>query len=179
MTQDQPKVVRADCQYDHEACDLFVNHKQASNNTYPYILMLTEQKTYVYSGKLEALEMYNTFVSKREYMKFPVHGGPSYTTVRIIEDGKKLVVSKMEEERERREENMPWWIDEQFGRVFAPFIGWFYYTIGLDFWSKQAKVTIFIAGILTPALIGLYHFISNLTHDCNKPDCELCKSKRD
>lgn len=49
--------------------------------------------------------MYNTFISKRQYMKFPVHGGPDYTTVRLIEDGKNLVVSKLEKDKAINEAN--------------------------------------------------------------------------
>mgnify|MGYP003911097193 CR=1 FL=1 len=42
MLRDQPKVGRADCTYDFEVCDLFVNHHVLSNATYPLLIMVTE-----------------------------------------------------------------------------------------------------------------------------------------
>lgn len=34
-----------------------------------------------------------------------------------------------------------------------------FYYVGLDFWQARSKVTLFIAGVLVPALIPLYYFI--------------------
>lgn len=43
--------------------------------------------------------------------------------------------------------------------MFARHIGMIFYTVGLDFWRAQSKITLFIAGLLVPALIPLYYFI--------------------
>jgi len=43
--------------------------------------------------------------------------------------------------------------------MFANFIGWFFYVIGLDFWTKNSKITVFISLILVPIAIGIYHLI--------------------
>lgn len=88
MAKDEPKVGRADCTYDFEPCDLFVNHIKSANQTYPYILMLDRHKSFVYTGRINATEIYENFVKAKRYMEYPVHGGKSFTTRRVINDGK-------------------------------------------------------------------------------------------
>jgi len=88
---------------------------------------MTEQKSFVYSGKLEAMDIFNNFVSKKQYTKFEIHGGPSYTTPRLIEDGRNLVMTRLEREKREEEANKPWWIDETFGYYFANFIQWIFF----------------------------------------------------
>jgi len=41
MSQDSPKIARADCTFDREACDIFVNHLDASKGKYPFMVMAT------------------------------------------------------------------------------------------------------------------------------------------
>ena len=51
---DKPKLARADCSFDTEACDLFVNHIDASKGKYPFMVMATPQKTHIYEGPINA-----------------------------------------------------------------------------------------------------------------------------
>jgi len=44
-----------------------------------------------------------------------------------------------------------YWIDIQFAKLFAGFIQWFFYNLGLDWWHKNAKIAAFISLILVPA----------------------------
>ena len=43
LTDDKPVVVRADCLFDVEACDLFKNHLVEYNKTFPLLVMLTNK----------------------------------------------------------------------------------------------------------------------------------------
>ena len=54
LTKDQPKIARADCTFDKEACDIFVNHIDASNGTYPFLMMATPQRIHIYDGPINA-----------------------------------------------------------------------------------------------------------------------------
>ena len=88
MLNDMPKVGRVDCTHDFEACDLLVNHLESSNQTYPYIMMLTPSKgAYVYDGELKAEEIRENFVKNKKYEKFGKHGGKGYSTSKLIKDG--------------------------------------------------------------------------------------------
>jgi len=81
---DRPKIGRVDCTYDLEPCDLLVKHIPESNNTFPYIIMLTRERTHVYDGPIIAEEIYTKFIKGKGYQKFPLHGGKGYTTKRIL-----------------------------------------------------------------------------------------------
>ena len=54
LTQDKPKIARADCTFDKEACNIFVNHIDASNGTYPFMILATSQRTHIYNGPINA-----------------------------------------------------------------------------------------------------------------------------
>ena len=68
--KDQPKVARADCTFDREACDLLVNHLPSSNNSYPYIMMLTDSRAHVWTGALNATEIIEKFATGIRYMEY-------------------------------------------------------------------------------------------------------------
>ena len=102
MLKDQPKVGRVDCTHDFEACDLFVNHNTQSNKTYPFMIMATKERSYIYSGKIDAEHIIKTFISNEQYREFPIHGGKGYTTKRIINDGRAYI----EKEMQRREDEL-------------------------------------------------------------------------
>jgi len=67
MTMDRPKIGRVDCTFDLEPCDLLVKHIPASNNTFPYIMMLTRERTHVWEGPIIAEEIYTKFIKGKGY----------------------------------------------------------------------------------------------------------------
>ena len=54
----------------------------------------------------------------------------------MLEDGKKIIAAKMEISKAMQNKEKPWAIDEAFGKVFAPLIGFIHYQAGFDFWRK-------------------------------------------
>lgn len=54
LTNDRPLVVRADCLFDLEPCDLFINHFEKYSESFPLVTMVTAKKTHVYDGPLIA-----------------------------------------------------------------------------------------------------------------------------
>ena len=96
MTMDRPKIGRVDCTFDLEPCDLLVKHIPASNNTFPYIMMLTRERTHVWEGPIIAEEIYTKFIKGKGYQNFPHHGGKGYTTKRILQEGREYIVKIQE-----------------------------------------------------------------------------------
>ena len=80
MMQDQPKIARADCSFDQEACDLFINHIDASKDVFPFMIMATPTMSYIYLGPINAQQIHDDFLSGNKYEKFPVHGGKGMST---------------------------------------------------------------------------------------------------
>jgi hypothetical protein len=72
--------VRADCTFDKEACDLFVNHIDASKGKYPFMVMATSQRTYIYEGPIDANKINDDFIADEKYLNFAVHGGKGHST---------------------------------------------------------------------------------------------------
>ena len=62
LANENIKVARADCSFDHEPCDLFVNHLKSSNGTFPYIMLLSEFRSYVYDGPILADNILKNFI---------------------------------------------------------------------------------------------------------------------
>ena len=87
--QDSPKVFRADCTFDKEACDLLVNHIPSSNNTYPYIIMMTDTHSFKWTGPIDAEKIINNFATGKKYMEYPKHGGErgDYRLRNLVMDG--------------------------------------------------------------------------------------------
>jgi hypothetical protein len=77
----------------------------------------------------------------------------------MLEDGKKNIAAKMDIAKAQVNSEKPWAIDEAFGRVFAPVIGFIHYHAGFDFWRKQAKITSFFLMVLIPCSICIFHAI--------------------
>uniref|UniRef100_A0A7S3N1I5 Uncharacterized protein n=1 Tax=Strombidium inclinatum TaxID=197538 RepID=A0A7S3N1I5_9SPIT len=150
-------VGRVDCTHDFEVCDLLVNHNQASNQSYPYMVMFTAEKGYRYEGAINAEAIYNDFLQEDKFKQFPVHGGKDYTTSRVIADGKALINQIMEKNNKEKQVYEPHWLDEQFAHLFAPYISWIFFQLNLDYFRKNTKILLFSAGILVPILIVLYH----------------------
>ena len=96
VIQEDIKLARADCSFDLEPCDLMVNHLESSNGTYPLLMMLTEFRSYIYSGPLNADDIYNTFVKDKKYIGFKYHGKEKgdYTFRRMMDDGRDYVMRK-------------------------------------------------------------------------------------
>lgn len=46
-----------------------------------------------------------------------------------------------------------------FGDIFAPGIAFVFYHTGLNWWKQESKITVFIALVVVPALIALFHFV--------------------
>ena len=61
-SNDAPKVVRADCLYDFEPCDLLLNHIPGANKTWPVIVMITPERTHLWNGTLNHSDIYNNFI---------------------------------------------------------------------------------------------------------------------
>lgn len=56
----------------------------------------------------------------------------------------------------------PWLIDRAFAWCFADMIGFTFWQLGLDFWKKQSKVTMFCLVVLAPILIILFHALDSM-----------------
>ena len=93
MTMDKPKIGRVDCTYDLESCDLLVNHVKESNQTFPYMIMFTKERSHVYIGPINADKIYNDFIIDNKFLGFPIHGGKGYTTKQIMAEGGKFIIS--------------------------------------------------------------------------------------
>ena len=91
MTQDSPKIARADCTFDREACDIFVNHLDASKGKYPFMVMATPQRTHIYNGPIDAQKIYDDFLKEEKYLEFEIHGGKGHSSAKIIENGLKFI----------------------------------------------------------------------------------------
>lgn len=88
MTMDKPKIGRIDCTFDREPCDLLVNHIEASNGTFPYMIMFTKERSHVYKGEIDAEKIFKTFIKGKKFLDFPHHGGKGYTTKRVLNEGR-------------------------------------------------------------------------------------------
>ena len=62
LTKDKPRVVRADCLFDLEACDLFKTHLKEFKDKWPLVVMITHKKSHVYEGELLADKIFEDFV---------------------------------------------------------------------------------------------------------------------
>lgn len=69
LTMDQPKVVRADCLYDIEPCDLMISHMEAyiqnKVNVFPILMMVEKDFMYLWEGPIVANNIYNDFVKDK------------------------------------------------------------------------------------------------------------------
>jgi len=74
--------------------------------------------------------------------------------------------------------NDPLWIDEAFAFFFASSISSLFFHIGYDYWRKEAKILVFIAGILIPVCIILYQgAMSFIAKDKNEKKIEKAIKK--
>ena len=64
-------------------------------------------------------------------------------------------------------------VSEQFDALFRSTISSIFYNIGLDHYSKQAKVSLFCILVLFPGLISLYVFLYNKFADALDPAPQL------
>ena len=60
------------------------------------MIMTTKERSYVYSGKIDAEHIVNTFISNEQYREHQIHGGKGYTTKRIINEGRGWIEKEME-----------------------------------------------------------------------------------
>ena len=123
--------------------------------------MITDTHSYHWTGSINASEILSKFTKDKKYMEYPIHGKErgDYRLADLIADGKHFISIKMMTEMKERQAKEPWMIDEAFAYVFGDVIGFIFYWVGCDFWSKQAKITTFITVFLIPIGIGIYHFI--------------------
>lgn len=163
LTNDRPMVIRADCLFDFEACDLFKNHLETQKDTYPLVLMVTGKKTHVYDGPIIAQDIYDNFVQGFKFDKFGTLGDtPGMFTQQIIEAGKKYIVSQMGDRKGADEHKDPVhviYFEKAFGMMFADVIAFIWFHTGLNFWTKNSKITVFIAIFLVPCFIALIHLL--------------------
>ena len=162
-TKDMPKVVRADCMYDFEACDLLLNHIPGANKTFPVVMMLTPGKAHLWNGTMNHKDIADNFVLDHKYQNYKALGGPSMTTKKLLEKGKSYVQMRM---KELGEENMPPktpylidLFDKYIGHQVAPAIGYGFFLTGLDFWEKNSKIVATVAVFFVPMFIALGHLI--------------------
>ena len=89
--------------------------------------MTTKERSYVYTGKIDAEHIVNTFISNEKYREHQIHGGKGYTTKRIINEGRAYIEREMERRDLEQAALQPWAIDEAFAYVFADLIGSIFY----------------------------------------------------
>lgn len=76
-----------------EVCDIFHSSVEASNNTFPYLMIATNVRAYAYVGSdgkslpIVAKDIYNNFLQNDNFKKFPQHGGKGKTTKDVIRSG--------------------------------------------------------------------------------------------
>ena len=75
---------RVDCTYDHEVCDLFVNHVNESKHTYPLVLMVTEDHMFIYDKPIIADNIIKDFISNEQYKNYKIHGGNKTATSKVL-----------------------------------------------------------------------------------------------
>ena len=63
--------------------------------------------------------------------------------------------------------------------MFRPTISSIFYNVGLDHYSKQTKVSLFIILILIPGLIAAYVFLYNRFADIIDPAPKLIPADKD
>jgi hypothetical protein len=159
VTDGAPTVLRVDCTHEFEFCDLFVNHKDVSNGTFPFMVMATQERTHIWDGPIEWVRIYNEFIKGDKYKSFPIFGGKGYTTERILDDGKEYV-AKIFKQRDREMKAMqPWMISEGFAYIFASIIGQIFWHAGYDHFKKETKIAIFVGAFIIPLMISIYNLI--------------------
>jgi len=117
---------------------------------------MTETKSFVYNGPIIADHIIDDFLKDDQYLKAEVHGGPGYTTTRIINDGKNFVAQKIEELDMIRYNEQPYWFDRHFAVFFSRPISSLFFHLGLDYWRKNAKIAVFTMGVLVPSVIVIF-----------------------
>ncbi len=75
LTNGNPKLVRFDCTFDLEACDLLKNHLIKYKDKFPLLIMATQKSTHVWTGPLDANKILTEFILKDIYETYPVYGG--------------------------------------------------------------------------------------------------------
>ena len=174
MTNDEPKVVRADCLYDFEACDLMLNHVAGANKTFPVIMMLTPERAHLWNGTLNHKDIVENFVKDHKYKGYRVHGGQQTNTRKLIENGKKFVTIRLAQMKlDSHGPQTPYLIrmfDDSLGQYVAGSIGFTFHTLGLDFWPKHSKIAAFVMIVLLPFVITFYHLMEVCF--CNKKKAE-------
>ena len=173
LCHDFPKVARVECTHDFEVCDMFVNHLQSSNETFPYMVYATTDKGYIYPHRINADEIYQNFISMGKYKTFPVHGGPGYSTAKMFEEGRDYISKKMIAETLQEEADRPYFIDEMFAKVFGEYIGYIFYQLGFDHWRPLSKVIIFCGFFFMPIVIGLFEACKGGPKKV-EPKCQTC-----
>jgi len=86
MTEGKPAIVKADCPSDYELCTLFMAGA-SSSWTWPYMVMATPAMTHVYSGAINADEIYGNFIKDEKYRAFPTHGDDKMGTYQVLGKG--------------------------------------------------------------------------------------------
>ena len=75
-----------------EICSLLVHHTKDYDESKRLMILFTEGRSYQYpKDVINADEIHKDFLSDEKYKKFPVWGGKSYTTQRVIRDGKEYI----------------------------------------------------------------------------------------
>lgn len=91
------------------------------------MIMVTKERSYVYTGKIDAEHIANTFISNEKYREHQIHGGKGYTTKRVINEGRGYIEREMERKEMALEALQPWVIDDIFAYMFADLIGSMFY----------------------------------------------------
>ena len=88
-----------------------------------------------------------------KYKDFEVLGGKGHTTSKVIENGLQYIKDLAIKADQKKRANDPYWFEEAFAFCFARAISMMFFHLGFDYWRKECKIIVFIAGVLIPAII--------------------------
>lgn len=163
MCQDDPKVVRVDCLFDDEMCDLFINHNDIQKDEFPLVTMITSKYVHIWEGELKAEVIYNGFAKDNNYLKSEqTLGAKGDFTDQIIESGRKRIIAKLMEDEMKTKPQDHLYIrvfDTIFSDYLVEVIRMTFWCVGCDWWHKNSKIAAFILLFFIPLGIALYQFV--------------------